>query len=95
MEVKEKLGDVIDYDGKRAKVKLTGNLEEGDSVRIEGERTAFEQTVDSLEKDKDNQYVWIDVRGEVEKGDMLMRVYEGDAIRAEVEGEIKKRGRCV
>jgi hypothetical protein len=93
MEYKEKLGDIIEYDGrsKKAKVKLTGNLEEGDRVHIEGERTDFQQRIDSLERDdKDNRSVWILVDKSVEKGDELMKSYEGE-IEKKYEGEIEKK----
>jgi len=93
MEDKKKLGEVIDYDGrsKRAKVELTANLEKGDRVRIEGERTDFQQTVYSLERDdKDNRIVWIPVDKSVEKGDELMKSYEGEIVKS-YEGEIEKK----
>lgn len=50
----ELIGKVVDYYGKIgvAAIELTGNLKVGDKIHIKGHTTDFEQTVDSIQIDR-------------------------------------------
>lgn len=50
----DEVGKVTHYYGKIgvAIVKLSGNLKVGDKIKVEGNRTEFEQTVQSMEVDR-------------------------------------------
>jgi len=50
----DEVGKVTHYYGKLgvAIVELSGSLRVGDKIKVEGNRTEFEQTVDSMEVDR-------------------------------------------
>lgn len=83
--VMKEVGKVTHYFGKIgvAIVELSGGLKVGDKVKIEGNRTEFEQTVDSMEVDrtpvaeaKAGDAVGIKVREKVNEG-ATVSVLEG------------------
>ena len=79
----KKVGEVTHYWGKIAVagIKLTGALSQGDTIRIKGATTDFEQTVGSMqiehqdmETAKKGQEVGLRVKDKVRRGDTVYKV---------------------
>ena len=79
----KKVGEVTHYWGKIAVagIKLTGALSQGDTIRIKGATTDFEQTVGSMqiehqdmETAKKGQEVGLKVKDKVRRGDTVYKV---------------------
>ena len=79
----KKVGEVTHYWGKIAVagIKLTGALSQGDTIRIKGATTDFEQTVGSMqiehqdmEAAKKGQEVGLKVKDKVRWGDTVYKV---------------------
>lgn len=79
------VGKVTHYYGKIgvAIVELSDTLKVGDKIKVEGNRTEFEQTVDSLEVDhkpvqeaKKGEVVGMKVREKVNEGAVVNRLEE-------------------
>ena len=79
----KKVGEVTHYWGKIAVagIKLTGALSQGDTIRIKGATTDFEQTVGSMqiehqdmEAAKKGQEVGLKVKDKVRRGDTVYKV---------------------
>ena len=79
----KKVGEVFSYYSKIgvAAVKLTGTLSVGDKIRIKGNVTNFEQTVDSMQIEKESvqkagsgQSVGIKVKDKVRTGDLVLKI---------------------
>jgi translation initiation factor IF-2 len=79
----KKLGEVTHYWRKIgvAGIKVTGTLSVGDTIRIRGTTTDFEQTVDSMqieyqdiEAAKRGQEVGLKVKEKVRRGDTVYKV---------------------
>jgi translation elongation factor EF-1alpha len=79
----KKVGEVTHYWGKIAVagIKLTGALSRGDTIRIKGATTDFEQTVGSMQIEHQNmetakkgQEVGLKVKDKVRRGDTVYKV---------------------
>jgi len=79
----KKVGEVMHYWGKIgvAGITLTGTLSVGDTIRIMGASTDFEQTVDSIQVEHENievakkgQEVGLKVKDKVRAGDAVYKV---------------------
>ena len=79
----KKVGEVMHYWGKIgvAGIKLTATLSQGDTIRIKGATTDFEQTVDSIqiehqdiETAKKGQAIGLKVNEKVRRGDTVYKV---------------------
>ncbi len=81
--MEKKVGEVSHYWGKIsvAGLKLTDTLSQGDTIRIKGATTDFEQTVGSMQIEHENvetatkgQEVGLKVVGKVRRGDTVYKV---------------------
>jgi translation elongation factor EF-1alpha len=79
----KKVGEVTHYWGRIAVagIKLTGALSQGDTIRIKGATTDFEQTVGSMQIEHQNmetakkgQEVGLKVKDKVRRGDTVYKV---------------------
>ena len=79
----KKVGEVTHYWGKIAVagIKLTGALSQGDTIRIKGATTDFEQTVGSMQIEHQDmetankgQEVGLRVKDKVRRGDTVYKV---------------------
>jgi len=79
----KKVGEVTHYWGKIAVagIRLTGTLNQGDTIRIKGATTDFEQTVGSMQIEHQNmetakkgQEVGLKVKDKVRRGDTVYKV---------------------
>ncbi len=80
---KEKVGEIIHYftDIGVGVIKITGELEVGDTISIEGSTTNFQQDVDSMEIEHEEvekagrgKEVGIKVKDRVREGDIVYKV---------------------
>jgi translation elongation factor EF-1alpha len=81
--MEKKVGEVMHYWGKIAVagIKLTATLSQGDTIRIKGATTDFEQTVGSIQIEHQNidtakkgQEVGLKVKDKVRRGDTVYKV---------------------
>jgi len=81
--MEEKVGEVTQYWGKIgvAGIKLTGALSQGDTIRIKGATTDFEQIVGSMQIEHQNietakkgQEIGLKVKEKVRRGDTVYKV---------------------
>lgn len=81
----DEIGEITHYFGKLgvAVVKLTDELKVGDKIQIKGATTNFEQTVESMQIEKDKietakkgQEIGMKVKDVVRKGDKVYKVEE-------------------
>jgi translation elongation factor EF-1alpha len=81
--MEKKVGEVMHYWGKIAVagIKLTATLSQGDTIRIKGATTDFEQTVgsiqiehQSIETAEKGQEVGLKVKDKVRRGDTVYKV---------------------
>jgi len=81
--MEEKVGEVTQYWGKIgvAGIKLTAALSQGDTIRIKGATTDFEQIVDSMQIEHQNietakkgQEIGLKVKEKVRRGDTVYKV---------------------
>ena len=79
----KKVGEVTHYWGKIAVagIKLTATLSQGDTIRIKGATTDFEQTVGSMQIEHENvetakkgQEVGLKIKEKVRRGDTVYKV---------------------
>jgi putative protease len=79
----KKVGEVVHYWGKIcvAGIKLTATLSQGDTIRIKGATTDFEQPVGSMQIEhqnlqtaKNGQEIGLKVKEKVRRGDTVYKV---------------------
>lgn len=82
---KKQIGEVTHYFNKvgAAVIKLTDELNKGDKISIEGATTKIEQTIESMQIDRENiekgeagQEIGIKVSDAVRKGDKVFKITE-------------------